>query len=156
MNAVPDIQPFFRIMIDSDLSEVLAIEKEGHRFPWSEGIFRDCLRVGYYCPVMIKDNVIVGYGVMSIAAGEAHIFNVCVAKRYRNQRLGQLVMEHLLNLARERKSNSVFLEVRPSNQIAINLYAKLGFIEVGIRKNYYPSDNGREDAVIMAMDIIEL
>jgi len=152
MSAVPEMEIFFRDMIESDLATVIEIEKEGHRYPWSQGIFQDCVRVGYYCPVLIKNDEIVAYGVMSVAAGEAHIFNVCVAPKFRRQKFGQQVMQHLLNTAKAKKSKSVFLEVRPSNQIAINLYGKLGFIEVGTRKNYYPADSGREDAVIMAMD----
>lgn len=154
MNAVLDSAPKFRIITEVDLPEVLKIEATGHAYPWSEGIFLDCLRVGYYCPALISENQIQAYAVMSAAAGEAHIFNLCVLDTLRGNGLGEIMLHHLLECALAGKVNTVFLEVRPSNQIAINLYEKVGFIEVGFRKNYYPDGDGREDALIMAKDII--
>ncbi len=146
----------FRAMQESDLPDVMDIEKEGHIFPWTDGIFKDCIKVGYYCPLLICEQKILGYGVMSIAAGEAHIFNVCISQTFRQQGLGRKLVLHLLDVASQIKVSTVFLEVRPSNTVAVNLYDQLGFIEAGIRKNYYPAiNNKREDAVIMAMELGE-
>jgi len=150
---MPDSELVFHNMVEADLTDVLHIEKVSHAHPWSEGIFKDCLRVGYFCPTLKQGNDIVAYGVMSIAAEEAHIFNICVSEQFRKQGYGVQVMVYLLDLAKAKKAKSVFLEVRPSNNVAIQLYSKLGFIEVGIRKDYYPSKDGREDALIFAMDI---
>jgi len=138
-----------------DLSDVLDIEVECHLNPWTEGIFKDCIRVGYYCPVLMVDGEMCAYAVMSIVAGEGHIFNVCVKQNYQRQGYGKQVVLHLLEFAKEKKATNIFLEVRPSNISAINLYEQLGFNEIGLRKDYYPSENGREDALIMAIDILE-
>lgn len=154
MSAVPNSVTEFRMITEADLPEILTIETTGHAYPWSEGIFLDCLRVGYYCPALIGEGKIQAYGVMSAAAGEAHIFNLCVLDTLRGKGLGEVMLLHLLECASAGKVNTVFLEVRPSNNVAINLYEKVGFIEVGYRKNYYPDGEGREDALIMAKDII--
>ena len=144
----------FRLMQESDLDEVLKLEADGHAIPWSKGIFNDCLRVGYYCTVVEAENVCSVYAVMSAAAGEAHILNVCVNKKLRNQGLGRKTVLHLLDVARSGDVKTVFLEVRPSNVVAIGLYESIGFIEVGLRKDYYPKPaGGREDALLMAMEL---
>ena len=143
----------FRPMLDQDVTRVMQIEKLGHAFPWTEGIFRDCIRVGYSCVVLEDEGDIIAYGVMSVAAGEAHVFNVAVDINHRNQGLGRKVMQYLMKDARSRKAQSLFLEVRPSNIAAVNLYDSLGFNQVGIRKDYYPHPDGREDALIFAMDL---
>jgi len=144
----------FRIMTEEDLDEVLALEADGHAIPWTKGIFQDCLRVGYYCPVVENNGIYSVYAVMSAAAGEAHILNVCVSQLCRSQGLGRKTVLHLLEMARAGDIKTVFLEVRPSNVIAIDLYESIGFLEVGQRKNYYPTaDGGREDALLMAMEL---
>lgn len=153
MSAVMKQSSFFRNMTEEDLPKVMQLEKVGHAFPWSEGIFLDCIRVGYVCAVLEEDDDIIAYGVMSIAAGESHIFNVCVDADRRNHGLGARVIEFLMDQARLLHANSVFLEVRPSNEAAIALYDKLGFNQIGVRKDYYPDVEGREDALIFARDL---
>jgi len=153
MSAVFEENPEFSLVTEVDLPDILAIEESCHAYPWTMGIFRDCIRVGYYCASMKHQNVIQAYGVMSIVAGEAHIFNVAVPVKLRGNGLGEVMMLHLLDQARHGDAKTVFLEVRPSNSVAINLYEKMGFIEVGIRKDYYPNGDKREDAVIMAKEI---
>lgn len=144
----------FRAMQELDLDAVMTIEDEAHAFPWSRGIFQDCIRVGYYCPVLVSKNNLIAYAVMSIAAGEAHIFNVCVNKQMRKQGFGRKMMLHLIDVAKLKKVTTVFLEVRPTNLVAQSLYSQLGFSEVGKRKDYYPAENEtREDAVIMAIEL---
>ena len=146
----------FRAMREDDLPAVMAIEKESHAFPWSEGIFKDCLHVGYFCQLAANQNRVAAYGIMSVAVGEAHIFNICVAKSLRNQGLGKKMILHLLDIAQKKRANTVFLEVRPSNSVAIALYEQFGFIETGMRKDYYPAVNGgREDALIMAKELVD-
>lgn len=140
-----------RPMQEDDLETIMAIEHDTYRFPWTRGIFRDCMHVGYSCWVFESDVGIEAYGVMSMGAGEAHILTVVVYAFSRGKGLGKMMMLHLLHLAKARKVHTVLLEVRPSNKVAINLYHDLGFNEVGLRPNYYPAENGREDALIMAM-----
>jgi ribosomal-protein-alanine N-acetyltransferase len=138
-------------MQEDDLETIMGIEQDTYRFPWTRGIFRDCLHVGYSCWVYESEAGIEAYGVMSLGAGEAHILTIVVYAFSRGKGLGKMMMQHLLHLAKSRKVHTVLLEVRPSNKVAIRLYHNLGFNEVGIRPNYYPADQGREDALIMAL-----
>ena len=154
MAAAPDRmdnlpQVLIRDMTQPDVVAVMRIESESYAFPWSEGIFRDCLRVGYVCCVIELDDIIIGYGVMSTGAGEAHVLNICVAAPYRGKGLGGQMLEHLLEFAGSLGVGEVFLEVRPSNTPAIRLYQSLGFTQIGIRRGYYQAVGGREDAVVL-------
>ena len=146
--------PALRIMTADDLEQVAAIELAAYAYPWTHGIFRDCLRAGYDCIVLAHGIEVVGYGVLSAAAGEAHVLNVCVAPAQQGQGHGTRLMKRLIDLARWHRAERIFLEVRPSNTHAISLYDQLGFNEIGKRPNYYPAKRGREDAVVMAMELL--
>jgi len=140
-------------MEESDVLAVMAIERSAYTHPWTEGIFRDCLRVGYSCTVFEQCGVIDAYGIMSVVAGECHILNICVRPEIQGRGVGRKVLTHLLARARQSGTEAAFLEVRPSNVAAISLYTRMGFNEVGIRRRYYPTHGGREDAIIMALDL---
>jgi ribosomal-protein-alanine N-acetyltransferase len=144
----------FRRMRAEDVDRVAAIEASAYAFPWSRTIFADCLRAGYECIVLVRDGGIVGYGVLSTGANEAHILNVCVAPDEQGKGHGRRVVGRLIELARWQRSERVFLEVRPSNPNAIALYESMGFNEFGRRPNYYPAKKGREDALVMAMELL--
>lgn len=144
-----------RPMLEVDLDAVISIEEQSYAFPWTRGIFHDCLHVGYSCWVYEENGHLLAYGVMSTGGGEAHILTVVVQEAARGRQLGRQMMLHLLNTASKHKVETVLLEVRPSNAAAINLYESLGFSEVGVRKAYYPDGKGREDALIMGLDLIE-
>lgn len=139
-----------RRMTEDDLSAVMEIESTAYEFPWSEGIFRDCLRVGYGCWIYAEDNEIVAYGVISTAVGECHILNLCVKPNLQGRGLGRRTLRRLLRIAAQFNADTAILEVRPSNTRAIFLYLSEGFNEVGRRKAYYPATRGREDAIILA------
>ena len=141
----PEIRP----MNELDVPMVVAIERAAYQFPWSEGIFRDCLRVGYICRLVEVGRDIAGYGIMSIGAGEAHILNVCVRDDYRGRGLARQVLLYLIDRARTAGMYEAFLEVRPSNTAAARLYHSLGFEQVGVRRGYYQATNGREDAAVL-------
>lgn len=148
--AVPQIRPL-RV---EDLPEVMAVEVRAYDFPWTDAVFRDCLKAGYSLWVLEGDAGILGYGVLSAAAGEAHILNLCVAPEHQGAGYGRRLLNRLIDLARWHQVERVFLEVRPSNQAAIALYHRSGFCEIGHRPNYYPAGNGRrEDAVVMAREL---
>lgn len=136
-----------------DVPDVYGIECEAYRFPWSLGIFRDCLRIGYGCWVLEAEDEIRGYAVLSAAAGEAHVLNICVAPGYQRRGYGRALLRHLIGLAREYGASQLFLEVRPSNVPAILLYQEEGFTQVGRRTGYYPNahDEPREDALILRL-----
>ncbi len=142
-----------RPMAERDLAQVAALERESYPFPWSEGIFSDCLRVGYVCRVVELGFELVGYGVMSSGAGEAHILNLCVREGVRGRGVGRTLLRHLIELATAAAVEDVFLEVRPSNLAAIRLYQSLGFVQVGIRRGYYQAAGGREDATVLRLDL---
>lgn len=142
-----------RPMVDTDLWAVVEIERDAYQFPWSEGIFRDCLRVGYCCWVLEFLDVVEGYGIMSVGVGESHILNLCIRPRVHHQGFGRQLLGHLMGVARDHHAQTLMLEVRPSNPHAIRLYHGMGFNEVGVRRGYYPAHDGREDALILATDL---
>jgi len=138
-----------RPMRATDIGEVVVIERASYQFPWGEGIFRDCLRVGYVCRVLTLSRQVVAYGVMSFGAGEAHILNLCVHEAYRCRGVGRRLLGALIERATAASMNEAFLEVRPSNTAAIRLYLALGFEQVGMRRGYYQAADGREDAAVL-------
>jgi len=139
-----------RQMTQADLFAVMAIESKNYDFPWTDDIFKDCFKAGYRCSVCEAQGKVLGYSLMSLAVDEAHILNVSVDPNEQGQGIGRLMMEDLIAYAKGR-AETIFLEVRPSNVVAITLYENLGFNEIGIRKGYYPAKNGREDALMLAL-----
>ena len=142
-----------RPMTEADVAEVFAVERASYQFPWSEGIFRDCLRVGYVCRVLALESRVIGYGVMSVGAGEAHMLNLCVADAYRCRGLGRRMLVYLLERGAAAGMSEAFLEVRPSNTAAIRLYQAIGFEQVGMRRGYYQAVGGREDAAVLRLTL---
>ena len=149
MSAAIDPRTVIRLMQPADLKAVAAVERAAYHYPWSLGIFRDCLLAGYYCLVLDIGSSVTGYGIMSIAAGEAHLLNLCVHPNAQRLGYGRRLLSALMLRAADADADKVFLEVRPSNKIAIRLYASVGFEQIGIRPAYYQAENGREDAVIL-------
>ena len=151
-------EPIIRPMVGADLPAVLAIEEGVYLEPWTEGIFRDCLRVGYIGRVLEvaaqgTGTGLAGYGLLSAAAGECHILNLCTAPEQRGRGLGRLLLRALLAEGRLAGAEQAFLEVRPSNTAAVGLYQAEGFETVGVREDYYPAAKGREDAWVLRRDL---
>lgn len=142
-----------RRMTEDDVLDVVAVEAESYTFPWTAGIFSDCLRAGYCCRVLERNGDLVGYAIMAAGAGEAHVLNVCIRADQRGQHLGRELMEWLLEEARAAGNSWIFLEVRPSNRPALLLYRSLGFSQVGVRRGYYQAVGGREDALVHRLDL---
>jgi ribosomal-protein-alanine N-acetyltransferase len=134
-----------------DLPAIMAIERRAYEFPWTAGIFTDCLRVGYTAWGLEEFATLRAYCITSIAAGEAHILNLCVDPSYQGLGLGGRLLGRMLDLARKRQVERVLLEVRPSNEQAMALYHRHGFSKVGERRGYYPAQGGREDAIVMSL-----
>ena len=142
-----------RPMRPSDLDLVVQNENLSYQVPWSKRVFLDCLRAGYECWVLATRERIVAHGVLSADVGEAHVLTLCVHPDFRREGYGQRMLVHLLRQAEKRQAAVCFLEVRPSNRAARNLYVAMGFVQVGERKNYYPAEPGtthREDALILS------
>lgn len=159
MSALPavDAAPTARLrtMREQDLDAVMSIELRAYAFPWTRGIFRDCLYAGHGGWVLEQDGAIIGYGVLSVAAGEAHILNVCAAPEVQGKGHGRRLLRALVQHARGMGAQRLFLEVRPSNPNAIALYHDEGFNEIGRRPRYYPAHGGREDAIVMALELLD-
>jgi ribosomal-protein-alanine N-acetyltransferase len=155
MSAVlQELTPFIRPMRNDDLEAVFAVEHSAYTHPWSEGILRDCLRVGYSCWVCELGDQIVGHAVLSVAIGEAHLLNICVGPGWQGHGLGRRLLKRMLRIAGERNADTMFLEVRASNESARGLYESEGFGEIGRRRDYYPARVGREDAIVYAKAIL--
>lgn len=147
---IKEIPVYIRTMAHDDLAQVSDIERRSYEFPWSHGVFRDCLLAGYTCIVVERRELVVGYGILSVAAGEAHILNLCVDPMYRKLGYGDRLLDEILLRARQAEVNQIFLEVRPSNESAISLYQKKGFRQIAFRPAYYQAHKGREDAAVLS------
>ncbi len=139
-----------RPMHHDDLAMVSDIERRIYDFPWSHGVFRDCLLAGYQCVVLDRDARVAGYAILSIAAGEAHILNLCVDPAHRAHGYGEQLLNEILGRARIAEVEEIFLEVRPSNETAMALYKKKGFHQIANRPKYYQGQRGREDAAVLS------
>jgi ribosomal-protein-alanine N-acetyltransferase len=153
VSAQLDNLPQYRRMTADDLEVVIAIENEVYPHPWTRGNFYDSLNAGYHCWIMELTGEIVGYGVVSIGADEAHLLNLGIAARWQRRGLGREMLKFLIQLARESFAHKICLEVRPSNIGGRRLYASAGFDEIATRRGYYPAHRGREDAVIMELNL---
>lgn len=143
-----------REMHHDDLSLVSDIERRSYEFPWSHGVFRDCLLAGYHTIVLVREDRVVGYAILSVAAGEAHILNLCIEPELRSLGYGERLLDELLYRARSSSVREVFLEVRPSNDTALRLYRKKGFHKIAARPSYYQATDGREDAAVLAKKLV--
>ena len=152
MSALPtEVAPYFRPMQQGDIEGVIDIERRVYEFPWTIGIFQDCMRIGYVCRVFESQSDVIGYGIMSVGSGECHILNVCVVPHSQGRGLGRLMVDSLITIAKRNKVRIAFLEVRLSNTRAFELYSGMGFNEIGRREDYYPASGGaRESALVLA------
>ena len=143
-----------REMHHDDIAMVSDIERRSYEFPWSHGVFRDCLLAGYQNIVLVRGDAVAGYGVLSVAAGEAHILNICIDPEFRSRGYGEKLLDEMLFRARAASVRQIFLEVRPSNERALQLYRKKGFHQVANRPAYYQANKGREDAAVLAKKLV--
>jgi ribosomal-protein-alanine N-acetyltransferase len=153
MSAVLQDLPRLARMRASDLPEVVAIESEAYSHPWTSGNFADSLRAGYECRTMRIGAELMGYFVALVAAGEAHLLNLTIAVAHRRRGHGSALLREVLRIARESGARELFLEVRPSNLSAQAMYERFGFTRVAVRKSYYPSRVGREDALVLTLPL---
>lgn len=153
MSAVFEIAHRLRPMREADLPRIHRIELSSYEYPWTPGNFADSLGAGYCMWVREADSEVIGYYAMMVAAGEAHILNLTIAPSWRRHGLGRDLLEHCLARACDHHAETVFLEVRSSNTAAIALYHSSGFVDLAVRRGYYPARGGREDALIMKREL---
>jgi len=151
MSAVPKDTPLLAPMRDADLAQVVAVERTIYSHPWTRGNFADAMRAGYQCRTLRQGRELIGYFVLMVAAGEAHLLNLSIAAPHQRRGHGSALLRQGLAMAREGGARSLFLEVRPSNLPAIALYAKFGFRRIALRRDYYPAQAGREDALVYSL-----
>ncbi len=152
--AIDDFGPRIRRMSASDVEYVAAIESSAYDYPWTRGIFRDCLLANYQAAVIEWRGRVAGYAITSIAAGEAHLLNLCVSSDCRRLGLGRMLLRYVVQHASVMGADRLFLEVRPSNEAALALYRDEGFVRTGLRRNYYRASDGKEDAVVLATSLV--
>jgi len=145
--------PRYRRMTEADIDAIMAIENVIYPHPWTRGNFNDSLRAGYHCWVMEAGGETIGYSVMMIGAGEAHVLNLSIAAQWQRQGRGREMLQFLLKLARDFSASRILLEVRPSNVAGRGLYAAAGFSEIATRRDYYPARDGREDAIVLELEL---
>ncbi|MDH2915431.1 MAG: ribosomal protein S18-alanine N-acetyltransferase [Gallionella sp.] len=138
-----------REMTEADLEAVLRIEREVHAHPWTPGNFSDALRSGYQCKVFELEGEMLGYAVLLLAVDEAELLDIAIDASHQRKGIGRKLLESMLSLARHENMRRMVLEVRASNHPAIALYRASGFEQIGLRRDYYPAANGREDALLM-------
>ena len=151
MSALPETLVRFRPMSYEDLATVMRIEPTIYSHPWTLGNFNDSLNAGHSAWVMERAGELVGYALMMMVLDEAHLLNISVAASFQGQGLGRRLLAQMIDISRRHQAANMFLEVRVSNTPAITLYESMGFCEMGIRRNYYPTKQGREDAVLMGL-----
>jgi len=147
----PRESPQLAPMREADLAEVLAVENAIYSHPWTRGNFADSLRAGYQCRTWRAGGELLGYFVLLVAAGEAHLLNLSVAAARQRSGHGSALLKEAMRVARELGAQHVFLEVRPSNLGAKALYRRFGFRQVAVRHGYYPAHDGREDALVLTL-----
>jgi len=152
MSAVLQRQQGLEPMCASDLEPVTGIEQRIYAFPWTLGNFRDSLGAGYSCWVCRSGAGLLGYAVLMLAAGEAHLLNLTIDSPFHRRGHGSRLLHHLVGTARDYGAHVLFLEVRPSNVTGLELYARHGFRQIGVRRDYYPARGGREDALVLALE----
>jgi ribosomal-protein-alanine N-acetyltransferase len=153
VSAVPVPALRYRAMQPADLGAVSALEQSVYPFPWSLGNFRDCLQAGYDCWVATHGSELIAYAVLMVAMDEAHLLNIAVSSANQRQGIGRAFLDHIIGVARDRGAQIVYLEVRPSNHAARELYREAGFQQIAIRPAYYPAHRGREDALFLGITL---
>ena len=151
MNDIVEIN--YDYLEEKDIDRVVAIEEESNPVPWTIKNFKDCIEKSYYSLVLKEDNKVIGFAILSVSTEESHLLNIGLTSLKRGRGLGRELLEKMIMAAEVMGSKKIFLEVRISNVIAIDLYKASGFKEVGLRKKYYRLKEGREDAILMSKSL---
>ncbi len=151
--SAPNIAAEFFPMNERDLDSVAALEASLQAFPWSRGNFADSLTAGHSVWVCRLGGDLIGFSVVMSVIDEAHLLNIGVCQRYQGQGYGARLLRHAMECARLGGANKLFLEVRPSNERALDLYHHFGFRKIGLRKGYYPAAIGREDGLVFDKEL---
>lgn len=148
----------FRRIEEQDIEAVAAIERDVYAFPWTPGNFRDALLSGYRfwgcCRATPQGEELIGYAIIMLAVDEAHLLNIAVKRDWQSQGVGRHMLRFAMAEAARHECVMLYLEVRPSNATALRLYESMGFKQWGLRRDYYPAHNGREDALFLGVELV--
>ena len=153
MSALAHSVPHIRAMSEADVGQVMANEASIYSHPWTRGNFLDSIKAGYTCHLMEVSGEVIGYGVLMVAAREAHLLNLSIARQWQRKGYGRSLLLHFIDLSRRADALQMLLEVRLSNFVGRSLYSSLGFYSVAVRPAYYPATYGREDAILMGFNL---
>lgn len=154
MTIKPDRKhPLIRRLTMEDVDRIYEIEELAYPFPWTRGLFVDCLNAGYALFGLQIGKDLVGYTILNWAVGEAHLLNLCIHPDWQYRGYGSLLLEYAINHVARHDNESIYLEVRTSNTRAAKLYKNRGFRVIGSRRSYYQAGEGREDAIVMRLPL---
>ncbi|MBU2280260.1 MAG: ribosomal protein S18-alanine N-acetyltransferase [Gammaproteobacteria bacterium] len=142
-----------RLATIEDAPTMLVIEQNATSHPWTLKLFESCFGDRYFNFVLEQQNQICGFYIGEFIAGEASLFDICIAPEAQGKGYGRLLLEHFIQEADQREAFECWLEVRESNFKAIKLYQSVGFHQTGKRPNYYPTATGHEDAILMGLPL---
>ena len=142
-----------RELTETDLQSITDIEQQLNTFPWSYKNFSDCFVAGYPAWVLCENLQVIGFIIVQKIVDELHLLNIGVQHSSQGKGLGRLLLDHIMSYGEEELCKTILLEVRASNKRAQDLYLKNGFNEMSLRRDYYPAEQGREDAVLMAKEL---
>ena len=143
--------PLIRRLDLDDVDRIHELEELAYPFPWTRGLFVDCLRAGYAIFGLQIGKELVGYTIFSWAVGDTHSSNLCIHPDWQHRGYGSLLLEYAINHVARHENEAIYLEVRISNTRAAKLYKNRGFRVIGSRRSYYQAGDGREDAIVMRL-----
>lgn len=141
------------LLTPQDLERAFQLEQRSHAFPWTEKTFASNQGERYLNYQLTTDDQLAGFAITQVVLDEATLFNLAVDPVFQRQGIGRQLLQHVITELESRGIQTLWLEVRASNRPAIALYEQLDFNEVSVRRNYYPTADGKEDAIIMALTL---
>ena len=145
--------PVLRALGLEDLDQMEAIEQSSYDFPWTRDIFRDCMKVGYGCFGLQVDDRLVAYAIHNWAADESHLLNLCVDPRWRRRGFGGILLEHVIEHARCAGAGCCCLRFALPTPWQSGIYRQRGFGVSGDARTITGRTMGREDAIVMRLDL---
>jgi len=145
----------FKEVDESAIEQLMAIETACHSHPWTLKTMSSCMGGRYFNLAAFNKNTLVGFYIGEKAGPDFTLMDICVTPSEQGKGIAKQLLRQFIEYGEQQNAENLFLEVRESNTRAIALYERAGFIEMSVRKNYYPSDNpaknGFEDAILMGM-----